>query len=174
MSNAVVRARVLAASRQNYRCFYCGLPMWAARPGDFAARYRLTKRQAMSLQCTAEHLLAQCDGGTDAAANIVAACVYCNRKRHARRVAPDPLSYRDLVRRRIRHGHWLVATLPRALQVHARWGRNASAGSGGTSNSSAARSPVRGSACRTPCTARRRGRIPSVPVRSSPAHHRAR
>lgn len=123
MSTQVYRARALAARRQGNHCFYCGAPMWSGHPRDFAVTYRISLRQATQLRCTAEHLLARCDGGTAAAANIVAACFYCNQKRHARRVAPDAMSYRDYVRRRIRQGHWLIATLPRGLRDEAALGR---------------------------------------------------
>ncbi|MCB1616206.1 MAG: HNH endonuclease [Pseudomonadales bacterium] len=73
---------------------------------SFARQYRLTTRQASLLQCTAEHLQARQDGGEDTADNIVAACAYCNRKRHKRPVPLPPQGYRHHVLKRVRKGKW--------------------------------------------------------------------
>jgi 5-methylcytosine-specific restriction endonuclease McrA len=117
MSKSVSRARVAAARRQNYHCYYCDLPMWGVDRDAFIAKYGVTSRQASLLQCTAEHVIERCLGGSDSASNIVAACAYCNRKRHARPQPPDSTAYRRLVQRRVSHGHWLTATLPKSLQA---------------------------------------------------------
>ncbi len=38
--------------------------------------------------------------------NIVAACLRCNRGRHRRREAPDPVLFRAHVQRRLAAGRW--------------------------------------------------------------------
>ena len=100
------KSRQLAFDRQHGRCHYCSLPVWLYDPESFRRRYGLTPAEASSLRCTAEHLVARCDGGRDSATNIVAACRHCNATRHKRRVAPDPATYRDHVRRRLAKGRW--------------------------------------------------------------------
>ena len=104
----LTKLRHKAYTNQHCRCCYCSYPMWEKDPEEFAKRHSLTKAQALLLQCTAEHLLARQDGGVDTARNIAAACAFCNRARHARRVnkAPDPESYRAHVARRIAKGGW--------------------------------------------------------------------
>ncbi|WP_374104148.1 HNH endonuclease [Burkholderia sp. LMG 13014] len=75
------------------------------------ARYKLSRRQALQLQCTAEHLHARMDGGKDCQGNIVAACRICNARRHRRKAARDPREHRSYVRRCINrrkwHGKWV-------------------------------------------------------------------
>lgn len=111
-SSQVKSNRTVAARKQRHRCYYCGLPMWSDDVGAFAQAYRLTKRQARELQCSAEHLQARRHGGTAAARNIVAACVYCNQKRHRRRKDLKSIDYLTYVRRRIERGKWHNAYLP--------------------------------------------------------------
>jgi len=72
----------------------------------FAASYRISPRAARQLQCTAEHLVPQSDGGGDDAANIAAACHRCNQGRHRRTVAPDPEQFRRHVQGRVCRGKW--------------------------------------------------------------------
>jgi 5-methylcytosine-specific restriction endonuclease McrA len=105
-SKALCRHRTIAAEQQGYRCWYCGFPMWDADASGFAQRHGLTRRQAALLRCTAEHLTARQDGGTDRADNIVAACLSCNRLRHQRRKALTPESLRARVTARIGRGRW--------------------------------------------------------------------
>jgi hypothetical protein len=80
--------------------------MWLHDPKSFARRHGLTRAEANLLQCTAEHLVARCDGGSDSPDNIVAACRHCNSRRHRRPEPLDPLTYRKHVRRRIARGCW--------------------------------------------------------------------
>lgn len=87
-----------ACTRQQWLCHYCGLPMLA--PGDPSASKR------PHLRCSAEHLLARQDGGTDAADNIVAAHIVCNRRRHKRARPLPPDDYKALVKKRIASGKW--------------------------------------------------------------------
>lgn len=97
-----IRRRKMKA--QGYRCFYCTAPMWSGRPDKFCRRYGVTKRSAHHFRCTAEHLLARCDGGADTDCNIVAACSYCNQMRHQLKRPPDPETYRERVLRRVTRG----------------------------------------------------------------------
>jgi hypothetical protein len=111
MSKMITTGRRIAFSRQSARCYYCKLPMWLGHPGSFPARYGLTPKEANFLQCTAEHLVARSDGGSDNPSNVVAACAHCNRKRHSRRKPLEPEALKRLVDRRIGQGRWHVATL---------------------------------------------------------------
>lgn len=101
------KPRQKAFLRQQGRCFYCQQPMWLDDPHSFAQLHGLTTRQAQLLQCTGEHLVAHSEGGGANAANIVAACFHCNQRRHNRKSAPDPESYRRLVMRRMAKNGWL-------------------------------------------------------------------
>lgn len=83
--------------------------MWLDNPKAFARRHGLTRRQANSHRCTAEHLLARCEGGGDTPQNIAAACSLCNLRRHSRRPvgsAPSPQRYRAHVLRQVAKGRW--------------------------------------------------------------------
>ncbi|WP_370315223.1 HNH endonuclease signature motif containing protein [Roseivivax marinus] len=60
------------------------------------------------LRCTAEHLQARSDGGKDTFDNIVAACWFCNTRRHNQKVPLEPEAYRQHVRRRMSAGRWLA------------------------------------------------------------------
>ena len=70
MPSRLVRSRAAAYTRQSGRCYYCDLPLWLDDPAAFRVRHNLTPKVARSLRCTAEHLKARQDGGTDAACNI--------------------------------------------------------------------------------------------------------
>lgn len=106
--NKLQKLRHKAFVRQNCRCFYCTLPIWEGDPAEFMARYGICLRKARHLRCTAEHLIAQQDGGVDSALNIAAACVWCNRKRHSRRQhkAPSPEEYKARVTELISNRKW--------------------------------------------------------------------
>lgn len=106
MASTVVKNRSHAFKAQAHRCYYCGYPMWLSSPDDIATRLGITTRQALALRCTAEHLRAQCDGGTNHRDNIAAACLSCNRRRHARKVPYDPFQFKALVARRLEAGRW--------------------------------------------------------------------
>ena len=113
MASSIPNLRLRASVHQGFRCYYCGLPFWIEDPVGFAARYRLTTQQARYLRCTAEHLQARVDGGSNRRDNVVAACTYCNTHRHRRRTPLLPPDYQAHVRRRMRQGRWLAALLPR-------------------------------------------------------------
>jgi 5-methylcytosine-specific restriction endonuclease McrA len=97
-----------AFEQQRGFCHYCGLPIWQDDEAAFAARFGLSARLTRLLRSTAEHLVARCDGGRDERSNIVAACLWCNKRRHLGRehAAPDPIAYLERVRCRIAAGRW--------------------------------------------------------------------
>ncbi|WP_343231446.1 HNH endonuclease [Xanthomonas euvesicatoria] len=109
MSNKRLKSlRTSAFHVQTGRCFYCGLPMWLASPAELG----LKPTKARAFQCSAEHLVAQQDGGKDEPGNVVAAHTRCNQGRHKRRgPAPSPDAFRVLVQRRQAVGRWWP-TLP--------------------------------------------------------------
>jgi hypothetical protein len=112
MTASLKRARTRAAVTQGHRCFYCGLPVWDRDPDTFASEHLITKRQAALLRCTAEHLIARSDGGTNARMNVVAACAYCNSHRHRACRPLDPVAYRERVSARMKRGRWLAGVVP--------------------------------------------------------------
>lgn len=100
------RTKMLA---QEGRCYYCGLPMWDEALNDCpAAEYR-SSRRPKTLRCTAEHLLPRSEGGVDTPENIVAACLFCNQRRHRAKCPRSPEAHRTHVRRRMAAGRWLAA-----------------------------------------------------------------
>lgn len=112
MVSIIQKNRQHSAIKQNNNCFYCGLPMWNhANQHEFIQRYNLTRKQAPFLQCTAEHLIAKRDGGSNERSNIAAACRYCNQKRHQYRKPPSPEQYKKLVTRRRAKGKWFPESL---------------------------------------------------------------
>ena len=101
----VKQARLRAFRSQNGNCFYCELPMLpAAQEGP------------SSLLCTAEHLLARCDGGSDSPRNIVAACRHCNSRRHARARPLSAELFKAHVKKRVAAGKWHPAEARRVAQ----------------------------------------------------------
>jgi 5-methylcytosine-specific restriction endonuclease McrA len=106
MPSSISKHRQAAFKRQNGRCFYCGLPMWLKQPAEFTAKYKMSEGAASRFQCTAEHLKARQDGGTNSDGNIVAACRHCNMTRHRISPPPTPATYQKHVKRRIRAGRW--------------------------------------------------------------------
>ena len=95
MSTRLQALRTLAFNRQYGRCFYCSLLM-VVEPHS----------GPRALRCTAEHLVARCDGGCDNEGNIVAACAHCNSLRHRRPVPLAPEPFKALVKRRMAIGRW--------------------------------------------------------------------
>lgn len=106
MPNNLKHIRARAFTCQDGRCIYCGKPMWLSDPAQFATRQNLTLKQTLHFQCTSEHLLARKDGGGNAAANIAAACRFCNGQRHKRKQAMTPEHFTAFVRKRVGHGRW--------------------------------------------------------------------
>ncbi|MBU1776988.1 MAG: HNH endonuclease [Gammaproteobacteria bacterium] len=111
MPSKLIRLRTSAFNFQSGRCFYCGYPMWETDCTAYAQKYKMSPSQAKALQCTAEHLDARKDGGKDNPKNIVAACRWCNQKRHQRKLAPSPNDFRKLVQKRLRKGGWICESI---------------------------------------------------------------
>lgn len=109
-SSRLVKHRRSAWLRQGGRCIYCTVPTWEGKPElelpAFTKQRRVSRRQALHLRCTAEHLTALSDGGNDARANIAAACCRCNHGRHAVKEPLEAAMYRERVRRRVATGRW--------------------------------------------------------------------
>ena len=95
MAKTLQRSRQIAFDRQGGKCYYCGFSMLLS-----------DSHGPSQLRCTAEHLTARSEGGGDGLANIVAACVHCNRTRHKRKQPPEPQRYRAEVRLRVQRGKW--------------------------------------------------------------------
>ncbi|WP_338523640.1 HNH endonuclease [Pseudomonas batumici] len=106
MSNSIARARAYAFYRQEGRCCYCDYPMYVTSPQKYAQLYGCSHRQALQMQCTAEHLVAKCEGGSNRASNIAAACKLCNLRRHQGKVALPSQAYRELVQSKVLEGRW--------------------------------------------------------------------
>jgi 5-methylcytosine-specific restriction endonuclease McrA len=106
MTKSLARSRAKAYARQFGRCFYCDFPMWTDDAREFASTHGITLAQAGGLQCTAEHLEARQDGGSDSPSNIVAACRRCNQGRHSRKEGLSPDHFKQFVRKRMSQGRW--------------------------------------------------------------------
>ncbi|MEN8206939.1 MAG: HNH endonuclease [Pseudomonadota bacterium] len=106
LNNLLLKNRLLAFKKQKGCCYYCGLPMWLGNVVEFAGNYGIRENHAKRLQCTAEHLIARQDGGTDERNNIVAACSFCNSTRHKALRALSPKEYQKKVKERLRHQKW--------------------------------------------------------------------
>lgn len=112
MTKKLVQLRLRAAHRQGYLCYYCELPMWDSEQTRVTQKFGISTAQANLLKCTAEHLESRSEGGSTSAKNIVAACRYCNQKRHARKKPPAPTDYKRYVTERMGRGRWLAGLLP--------------------------------------------------------------
>lgn len=103
MPNQLLRSRQLAFDRQDGKCYYCGISMWSTGSGHPAR-----------LRCTAEHLKARSEGGSNRPENVVAACAHCNQTRHKQKRPPPPDAYRAHVQRQVGRGRWHPAWVFRA------------------------------------------------------------
>ncbi len=113
MSKEISKNRSKAFKKQSGRCYYCGCHMWQLDVKAFATKYSISVRSAKKLQCTAEHLVAQQDGGSNKQKNIVAACIFCNQTRHKAKKPLDPPSYKTRIQRRLKKGKWHSGPLRR-------------------------------------------------------------
>lgn len=120
MPNTIAQKRLVAFQKQSGRCYYCGSPMWLSSKDEFAAKHSISKSAAARFQCTAEHLIARCDGGKSNKSNIVAACIFCNTNRHKRKKTPTPDSYKSYIDKRLRKGKWHPDSLLRIIYVSVR------------------------------------------------------
>ncbi|MFC6282877.1 MULTISPECIES: HNH endonuclease [Polaromonas] len=114
MTQKIAKARLRAYNRQGGLCHYCGKPMILAGGGAGICDKAVPRDFLRRMACTAEHLIAKRDGGTNAFTNIVAACRFCNSTRHARKTPLPPEKYKQLVLKRLRGGHWH----PHQIQCH--------------------------------------------------------
>jgi HNH endonuclease len=114
MPNTLIKSRFIAFNLQQGRCIYCELPMWLDNPEAFAIKYNITTKGAALFKCTVEHLLAKQDGGKDIESNIVAACHFCNQKRHNCKTPKGPVSYKHYVSNRLGKGKWNSALITRS------------------------------------------------------------
>ena len=96
---------------QGGHCYYCGLQMWEGVPDPVVPVRSRSTKLPRPLQCTTEHLRPRSDGGANTADNIVAACRFCNSRRHQRKQPKAPEDYRAYVQRRMAAGRWLAAHL---------------------------------------------------------------
>ena len=112
MPTTLIKSRLKAFNLQQGCCIYCELPMWLYNPEAFAKKYKITANQAKLFKCTAEHLKAKQEGGKDTESNIVAACYFCNQKRHKCKKPKDPISYKLYVSRRVGKGRWSSVLIP--------------------------------------------------------------
>ena len=115
MPSKIPKLRKQAFARQGGRCYYCSSPMCCGDLEGFAKSLKLTLRFARRFLCTAEHLRAVQDGGKDTAANIVAACAFCNATRHRFKHPPQPDAYKQHVVSRLRQGKWHPKFLRRQI-----------------------------------------------------------
>lgn len=109
------RYRDRMAAAQRHRCYYCQFPMWLDQAEAFAAAYDITLPQANRFRCTAEHLKALGEGGTSCVANIVAACRFCNERRHRRGKRLAPETFMAHVQARVAKHSWHPPDLHRLV-----------------------------------------------------------
>lgn len=120
MPSLLESSRLLAFRRQDGLCFYCRLPVWLDDSAEFQQRYPMSAAQHALRRCTAEHLTARQDGGSDEPENIAAACWICNVRRHRGGPASSPAQHRLHVQRRLRRGAWLPQATLHAFALVAR------------------------------------------------------
>jgi 5-methylcytosine-specific restriction endonuclease McrA len=104
--STLVKSRTHAFHLQAGLCFYCNQPMWTSNLKAFCSKYQISSRSAQHLKCTAEHVIARKDGGSNQRDNIVAACLHCNRTRHKAKFALSAERYRAKVVRRMDQKKW--------------------------------------------------------------------
>ena len=92
--------------QQKWKCHYCGQPMWQRNLSAFAARYGLDEDKAAFFQATAEHLVPRSEGGANTLRNIVAACLFCNSRRHFAKAPLSHEAFREEVRVQMSKGEW--------------------------------------------------------------------
>jgi 5-methylcytosine-specific restriction endonuclease McrA len=105
------KQRTQAFNMQKGLCYYCNFPMAIGNPKEFAARRKIARKHAVHFQCTAEHLKAFSEGGGSAQDNIVAACRFCNLRRHRKKEALDPMEYKKYVQTLIEQKKWGTSLL---------------------------------------------------------------
>ena len=106
MPKSLSKIRNTAFLRQDGRCYYCDRRMWLPEPGQSQKNLKSGKGACKHFQCTAEHLVARQDGGSDSADNIVAACYFCNSRRHHCASPKTSSAHRKHVQGRLAKGKW--------------------------------------------------------------------
>jgi hypothetical protein len=106
MSQSLKKKRARAYESQAGKCYYCGIQMWPKNPQQSRAVSNQSSKYLMRIRCTAEHIQARSDGGSNATENIVAACWFCNQARHRRKKPKSPSVFAEFVRSRVRLGKW--------------------------------------------------------------------
>ncbi len=101
----ITKIRRMKLIEQGGSCYYCQFLMWDEGVPQFSG-INFASGPPAALRCTAEHLVARCEGGSNAAANIVAACWFCNVRRHRRAKPLAPQAFQVFVRQRIARGKW--------------------------------------------------------------------
>src|SRR5687767_5222129 len=94
--------RNLAAKSQNWLCFYCELPM----SGQGSPYSKVIPTKKSRLRLSAEHLHARQNGGKERRANIVAAHVVCNQRRHRTKDPKSPTAFAIHVKLRLAKRKW--------------------------------------------------------------------
>lgn len=120
--NKLQRLRRQAFIEQGGCCFYCSNRIWERDGQTFAHINGIAVRLCRHLRCTAEHLLARKDGGKVVSTNIVAACLWCNSRRHRGRHdnAPEPAVYKRWVRMQVARSRWHPVVTSRAAVYNRR------------------------------------------------------
>ena len=118
MPSRLLKYRHEAFLIQAERCYYCGLLMWESSPEGFAKTHEISLSQAQRFKCTAEHLEARQDGGTDAKSNVVAACLHCNQTRHRIRPAPSPNALKKQIAKQLQNNGWHKKNVAGRLSNH--------------------------------------------------------
>ena len=106
MPSSIKESRLNAFINQAGLCYYCRSTMWLKDVEGFATKYSISISAAGRFRCTAEHLTARCDGGSNRKNNIVAACIFCNQKRHQRKKPLVPIKHKERIQRRLKQGKW--------------------------------------------------------------------
>jgi len=102
----LIKPRAKAFKSQKGLCFYCHQKMWDKNPYKFCKKFKVSLNCAKQYRCTGEHLKSFSEGGVSSESNIVAACWFCNKTRHARKKVLSPKKYHSLVRNRLQKGKW--------------------------------------------------------------------
>jgi 5-methylcytosine-specific restriction endonuclease McrA len=98
--------RTQAFIKQKGLCYYCQFPMWNKDPSEVLKKYNVSMKNLAHFKCTGEHLIAHSEGGSAKQSNIVAACWYCNSKRHQRKKQPNDIQFQKFVQYRIKLSRW--------------------------------------------------------------------
>jgi 5-methylcytosine-specific restriction endonuclease McrA len=98
--------RTKAFIKQNGLCYYCHLPMWNISTKELSIKFKVSKKNLSNFKCTGEHLTPHSEGGSANQSNIVAACWFCNSKRHQRKTIPNDEEYHRFVQKRVHLGKW--------------------------------------------------------------------